>query len=389
LDSFDSDEVFFGVEDTRNNLAFGLTTGLAAFTDIAALPDINSNGFADVAVIVQAASSHVHIRDGSTDALITDINFGDDPVAAMVVIDDVSGNGMPEIALLGTRPGGNVRVQIKDSSTGATVNNIFYGSGYSAVDMAVLADTDSNGADEIAVVGASPSGGVRVQARDSLTDADTSTTFYGTKVPPLDVVTIPDVSGNGEPEVLMHGQVTSTSQTRAQVKDSATSAFIRNVFFGTVYAPVELVVVQDISGDGVPDLAHLGRRQDTGAVRIQMKRTDNGQTIANAFTGTGSVPIALVGIGDANGNTSPDVAMLVKEPDGTAKIVVRDGSTGAFIRNIFAASVSNPVAMALVEDLDSSGEPELAVLGEKSDGTVRVQIKDSVSGAQINNVDFP
>jgi hypothetical protein len=278
---------------------------------------------------------------------------------------------------------------VKDSDTGLTVNNIFYGSAYSAVDMTVLPDTDSNGADELLVVGANDSGGVRVQARDALSDTVTSTTFYGTNAPPQDVLTIPDISTNAEPEVLMHGRVTGSGQDRAQMRDSATRALLRNFFFGTVYVPVELVVIQDVSGDGIPDLAQLGRRDDTGAVRIQVKQTDTGATISNAFTGNTDIPITLVGIGDANGNSAPDVAMLVQRPDGTAKVIVRDGATGAFIRNIFVGAVSNPVAMTLVDDLDSSGAPELAVLGDDGAGTKRVQIKDSISGAQVNTIDFP
>jgi hypothetical protein len=149
------------------------------------------------------------------------------------------------------------------------------------------------------------------------------------------------------------------------------------------------VVIQDVSGDGIPDLAQLGRRDDTGAVRIQVKQTDTGATISNAFTGNTDIPITVVGIGDANGNSAPDVAMLVKRPDDIAKVVVRDGATGAFIRNIFFGTVSNPVAMALVDDLNASGAPELAVLGDDNAGTRRVQIKDSISGAQVNTIDFP
>ena len=156
-----------------------------------------------------------------------------------------------------------------------------------------------------------------------------------------------------------------------------------------MYTPIELVTIQDVSGDGIPDLAQIGRRDDTGAVRIQVKQTDTGATISNAFTGSTDIPIAVVGIGDANGNSAPDVAMLVKRPDGTAKVIVRDGFTGAFIRNIFAAKVTNPVAMALIEDLNASGDAELAILGDNGSGTRRVQIKDSISGAQVNTIDFP
>jgi hypothetical protein len=361
----------------------------AFFRDVAGLIDVNSNGFPDIAAIIEGGSSHVHVRDGNTNALIIDIDFGSDPITAMAVIDDISGNGMPEIALLGTRPDNNVRVQVKDSATGAKVNNIFYGSAYSAVDMTVLPDTNNNGADELLVVGADGSGGVRAQARDSLTDAETSTTFYGNDVPPMDVLTIPDVSTNGEAEVLMNGRVTASNQGRAQMRDSSTRALLRNIFFGATYAPVGSAVVNDVSGDGVPDLAQLAKRTDTGAVRIQVKRTDTGATVSTAYTGTGSEPISVIGIGDANSSGFPDIAMLVQEPDGTAKVIVRDGATGAFIRNIFATSVSNPVAMALVDDLNSNGTPELAILGDDNAGTTRVKIKDSIAGTTVNEIDFP
>ena len=378
---------FFQLSVSPGINVIGPEGGLPSY--VAGLPDINSNGFADIAVTVPGGSSHVHVRDGNTGELISDIVYGDEPIKAMAVIDDISGNGMPEIAVLGTRLDNNVRVQVNDSETGTTVNSIFYGSAYTAVDMTVLPDTDANGADELLVVGTSDSGGIRVQARDALSDAPTSTTYYGTKVPPQGVVTIPDVSTNGEPEVLIHGRVTTTEQGRAQMRDSATRALLRNFNFGSSYVPIELAVIQDVSGDGIPDLAQLARRDDTGQVRIQTKRTDTGETIANAFTGSTERPITVVGIGDANGNSAPDVALLMEQPDGMAHVIVRDGATGAFIRNIFAGAVRNPMAMALVDDLNMSGDPELAILGDNGAGTKRVQIKDSISGAQVNTIDFP
>jgi hypothetical protein len=153
--------------------------------------------------------------------------------------------------------------------------------------------------------------------------------------------------------------------------------------------PVEFAVIGDVSGDGIADLAQVGRRDDNGGVRIQVKRSDNGTTFSNAFTGADGIPVSIIGIGDANGNTFPDVAMLVEDVDGSAKVIVRDGFDGAFIRNIFAGAVSNPVAITLVEDLDASGDPELAVLGDNGSGIPKVQIKDSILGTAITEIDFP
>ena len=360
-----------------------------AFTTVVGLPDINGNGSAEVGVLFDEATHNLQIRDGDTGDLINDVDFGTDPAAALTVIDDISGNAVPELALLGTRPDGSVRVQIRDSATGTAINNIFYGAAYSAVDLGVLPDTDANGAVELLVVGLSDADGVRAQARDALTDAPTSTTWYGTRVPPMGVLSIPDLSLNGQPEVLMHGRVRSSYQGMAQCRDSADKTLLRNFFFGTQYTPIRLVVIQDVSGDGIPDLAQLARQHDSGAARVRVKQTDTGATVANAFLGSTDLPVDIIGIGDANSNGAPDVAVLVERPDGTAKVVIRDGASGAFIRNIFAGAVSHPVAVALVEDLDSSGDPELAILGYDDSGSRKVQIRDSIAGTPVNIIDFP
>ena len=360
-------------------------------SDVVGLSDLSGNGLGEVGVLLQDAVSGdwvVTIRDGSTDALVSSVNFGSEPAVSLEVIGDLNSNGAEELALLSNRGSGQVAVVIRDSLSGAVLNTIFYGSSYVGRDLAVMPDTDGNGAPELVVLGVEAGGGIRAQARDALTDAETSTTFYGSNAEALDVQVIPDVSGNGEPEVLVHARVTASGQGRAQLRDSSTGAFIRNIFFGNTYRPLQLVVIEDLSGDGIPDLAQLSRRDDTGAVRIQTKNAANGALIANAFTGNTDTPVSIIGIADANGNTVEDVAMLVEEPGGTGKIIVRDGGSGDFIRNIFVAGAGQPKGMAKVSDLNASGQPELAVLGNAA-GQHKVQIKDSITGAQINNIDFP
>jgi hypothetical protein len=361
-----------------------------AFATINSVPDVNSNGFADIAVIVGGGSSHVHIRDGNTDELISDIDFGDDPVTGMAIINDISGNGMPEVALLGRRPNDNARVQVKDSITGTTANDVYYGSTFFPQDMTVIADTDGNGADELAVLGVNDSNLVRVLARDSLTDAATSTTYYGNQCSCVNVLTIPDLSGNDKPELLVHGRMLPPSNlNKAKMRDSSTGAFLRDLYFGTVYIPIELVTIDDVSGDGIEDVAELGRRFDTGLVRVLVRATDTGATITTAYAGFTNTPIAVLGISDTNGNNAADLAILVMTPAGTAKVIVRDGATGTFIRTIFATALSNPVGMTSVQDMNANGSTELAILGDGNSGTRQVKIKDSSTGSLINTIDFP
>ena len=257
-----------------------------------------------------------------------------------------------------------------------------------AIDFAIVPDSDSNSAPEIAVLGRNATGGLRVQVRDALDDTETSTTYYGSNADPIDIVALPDINNNGFPEVAVLARVTSSGQTRAQIKDTDTGSMIRQVFFGAAYTPMQLAVIDDVTSDGLPDFAELGRRDDTGAIRVQVKASSGGPVVANAFMGNTDTPVQIVGIGDANASGFPDIAVLVERPDGTGKVVIRDGATGDFIRNTFMGSITSPVGLGLVNDLDMSGNPELVGLGE-SNGIPRAQIRDSISGAQINNIDFP
>ena len=358
------------------------------FTDVLALTDVNSNGTADIGVLVPSESGNfVQVRDGSDDSLIVDISFGSDPVFAAVVIDDINANGAQEIAVLGLRPSGQVRVQVNDGLTGASINTIFYGNQYLPVDMAAVPDTTGNNAAELAVFAQNASGGLRVQARDSLTDAESSTTFYGSNSDPVDVQVLPDINANSFPEIVVHSRITATGQTKTQIRDSDTGQVIRQIFFGSAYDPLHTAVVNDVSGDALPDLAQLGRRSDTGAVRVQIKATSGGPVISNAFLGSADLPVETIAIGDVNASGWPDTATLVQRPDGTGKVILRDGLTGDFIQNIFFGAIDNPAGLTLVDDLNASGSPELAALGYRN-GVRRVQIRDSVTGANINTIDY-
>ena len=352
------------------------------------LTDVNSNDSADIAVLLVdmvTGNSIVHVRDGMTDASISTLNFGAVQVDSLQAISDINGNGAPEIAAMATLLSGQVRVQIRDSLTGGKINNVFYGTQYSGVDMAVLPDTDSNGADELVVVGATVTGAVRVQARDALSDAATSTTYYGNQAVPISIAVLPDVSGGGAAEMVMHGIVNGSNQSRSQIRDSVTGLVVRNIFYGDFYVPVRVSTIGDITGDGIPELAELGVAA-SGAGRVRIKNAATGDHVTNAFIGS-DPPIAVVGIEDANTDGTRDIAVLVDKA-GLARVSQWSGLTGDFIANVFFSTAGVPAALTLVEDIDTNGEDEFAVLGNNA-GQDRVKIKNTIAGTQVNDIDFP
>ena len=376
--------------DAANDADCGTAT---PFIGLVSVADINGGGAAEIGVLQNDAISGdniVDVRDGLTDALLTSVNFGTDVAVAMKAIEDINGNGFQEIVVLGTTAAGHARAHIRDSSTGVGVNALFYGTAFAAVDMAIVPDTNGNNVSEIAVLGQKTGGGLRVQARDALTGSITSTTYFSSTIDPAGLLVLPDISGNSEPEFIVFGFLTG-GEVQAQMRDSATGAVIRNIRFGSLYVPSDLALVSDLSGDGAPDLALAGRRDDTGAARVEIKSTSDGSTISKAYLGTQDSPVQVLDIGDANTSGSSDIAVLVERAGGGGKVVVRDGATGAQIRNTFFSKVNQALEIVDVADLNASGNPELAVLGDSTDspGTSRVQVKDSIDGTPINEIDYP
>jgi hypothetical protein len=150
----------------------GVGNACDALVSVVALPDMNANGSPDLGVTMPG-STVVHVRDGANDTLINTIDFGTDAALQIVVVPDLDANGAPELAILNDQPSGQVRVQVRDSATGALTGNFFYGQPYAPVAMQVIDDYNTSGAPEIAVMGSDVTDAIRVQVKD----ADTGTTL--------------------------------------------------------------------------------------------------------------------------------------------------------------------------------------------------------------------
>ena len=354
---------------------------------IVALPDISGNGMPEVGVAVPG-STHVHIRDGSTDALITDINFGDDDALQMAVVPDLNASGNPEIAMLNEQASGQVRVQIRDTLTGAITKNLYYGLAYEPVAMDVIDDYSGNGLPEIAVLGsAAGTDAVRVQVQDTSTGF-LDNVFLGTQSIASDLVTVADTSGNGIPEIGILGVLKSSNQVRSQLWDASTASYQANVWFGNKYQPQSMITMPDINMNGSDEIVAMGVDPATDNIRVQVRDSDTTATLFNIWLGAVNEAIDLALINDINNDGVADLAILLKTPAGVGRVRVQSGSNGAFIRNLFYSVVENPVGLAVMPDYNGGGFEELAVLGTSA-GVRHVQILDTATGTQVNRIDFP
>ena len=96
---------------------------------IESLKDVNGNATADLAVLAQHDTTHVilaQVRDALTGDLIRSVKFLSPSwsVRAFAAFADIDGNGVQEIGVAARRDDGEIRVQLRDASTGAVVRTM-------------------------------------------------------------------------------------------------------------------------------------------------------------------------------------------------------------------------------------------------------------------------
>jgi len=386
--------------DRANMGAYGNTCEAACLSfdtsALVTLPDISGNGVSEIAV------PSVNWTTGKVVVLVKDLSSGLLSKAvwfssaykplALEEAPDLNANGSSELALLGIDPAtGKVMVQVKDSSTGLLVRNIWYSSVFTPLALRPVPDINANGYAELAVMAIDwVTGKVVMEIKDSFSGLLVKNVYFSNMFTPLAFEVLPDINANGSPELAVLSTDWSTGKVVVQVKDSSTGLLVKNVYFSTVFEPMAIEVAPDINANGSPELAVLSMNRGTGKVVVQIKDSFTGLLVKNVYFSDVFEPLAMEMVDDLNANGSSELGLLSVNHD-TAKVVVqvKDSSTGLLIKNVWLSTALAPLALQATPDLNANGSCELAVLSVDScGGKVVVQVKDPFTGLLVKNIWF-
>ena len=110
------------------------------------------------------------LRDAASDVNINNIYyFGSNwTTLDLAGLADVNGNSSADTAVLAQSDTGTIRVNVRDAATGLLIRGMsFLDSSWSARAFAVIPDIDGNGVQELGVVARKDDGSIRVQIRDA------------------------------------------------------------------------------------------------------------------------------------------------------------------------------------------------------------------------------
>ena len=290
--------------------------------------DMSGDGVSELSAtgVHSTGKVEVFLRDSITGAPISDTpypkrNYPKGSVFASGFTES-SGQGL---GILGVDSDNRTSVIFKDALGGELLADIRFGHNIDALAVESLSDMTGNGVDEVAVLGNTLSGRIRVSIRDSLTKEVVSNLWFSRQFPALDFGIVPDMSDNGFEEIAVLG-ASESGEVQVTIKDAMTGDLLGGYRFATAFKPIALVVVED----EVPLVGVLGRRED-GATRVNLKIAATGRLVRGVRFHNAILPRDIAVLKDTNGNEASELAVLGFDETGQAYLQVKDSRTGAVL----------------------------------------------------------
>jgi hypothetical protein len=149
-------------------------------------------------------------------------------------------------------------------------------------------------------------------------------------------IRISDLNNNSKPEEATLSRNNTAASMQVSIRDSTTKTLLKTISYGTAssYTPVGLAEVPDLNGNGKPEIAVLFRNETTGIGYVAIRDSSTAAIVKQISFGAVSAQSVTV-LEDTDGNGTPEIAVALLVPATQAfRLDVRDALSGALVRSI-------------------------------------------------------
>ena len=236
--------------------------------DLGFVSDADGNGIADLGMLStrdRDGRGFVETRNvlGAANRQVMKLH----PDAAprkLRVIDD---SGYAVLALRGSD--GRPMVQIGNVDDAAPTSTMLFRQGRLPLDFAIIDDVDDDQVPEVAVLLVSnASARTLVDMRNVSGSTATYTVSFSAGYSAVALGAVADADGNGTPEVAIVAIRDSDGQARTEIRNAAGTANAKAILMPVSHRARGLSVLNDLSGNGVPELAVLATHASNGRIKV-------------------------------------------------------------------------------------------------------------------------
>ncbi len=344
----------------------------------------------------QRGEGFARVRNGRIDMGACELRAGEvlKGGAWLRSLGDSNGDGTPEVAVVKRDTYGRDLVSVRDAASGSLVSTFNGTSSGRLLAVTVMPDPDAG--PSLALLGSYASSNQDTVSYSVA--ANTQAVLSGDLLGwfalnpgarPVDMTVLPDQDGNGVPEL---GLLTA-APTQVEVRDAFTGRLHKRLTFPSRFDPRQVLSVPDLNGNGSAEVGVVLSRADE-ADRVIISDTLTKQQIRVVMPGTAYRALTLreaVVVADRNHNGAGEVAMLLRNPvTGETLVWVADALTNALLAKVVGYRKDvTPETLVAVSDLTRNGVEEFALLGRSTaTGEVTAEIRDGANSALVRRIWF-
>ena len=340
-----------------------------------ALPDMDNDDVMDIGLFGirqddgNEGKPQFFVRSGRTGNRLSVFNWPANwKNMRVVVMDDLTGDGVPEIALEGTfKDGARPQLRVQNGSTGANVGVYSFPAIFDSPSYYQHSDYDGDGVRDVALFGrikrnnkiqvklisgansndkldaynfpdkwenvswhklfdmnnddnaewglfgiSRDDGRTMLLVKDAADKRGLVASYAWPGMDSPTLLTIPDISGDGTPELAAAGLNTATNRYQLQIKDgSDRNNTLNNITWPNRYSDVSFHVFNDMDDDGLADVVLQGLNTTSGNYELVIVNAVNRNTITTINLGSDwdSAP-TVYQVGDTDGDGVPNVVVF-------------------------------------------------------------------------------
>ena len=296
-----------------------------------------------------------------------------------IAITDVDGDGKPDLVVAGAGVSIYRNISVSGSITaGSFAAPVTFASSYRAGSLAI-SDIDGDGKPDIIFnSGITPTQSISVLRNTSSSGSflfDSALSFPAGVGGGSAEIVVDDIDGDGKPDIAINNFGDNTISVFKNTSFPGSVGLATNVTFATGTRPWS-IAMGDIDGDGKTDLIVPNFGDNTMSIFRNTAATGgiDGSSFSPQVTfATGSSPYG-VAIGDIDGDGKTDIS-IINAGDGNVSVFRNTATSGSVSSGTLAAPVNFatgnvPFALA-IGDVNGDGKPDLAIANDTAVSILR------------------
>ena len=347
------------------------------------IPDRDDNGVDEIALfgITKYGSPEMTINDMKTGR---DTGFFRWPtnwtMASVLVLDDMTGDGLAEVAIQGRfKEGNRPQLFIKASDTRERLDTYSYPDLLISPQYYQHSDINGDGFAEIATFGRLRSNNkIQVKLASGI-DANNKLPTYNfpDKWDNISWHRLDDSNGDGQDDWGLFGRLRKDGRPQLVNRNGVNQEDELRIYsWPAEMQDAHFYRIPDMNNDGVDEVAAAGRRSNNGRYQLQIKDgADRNITLANHNLNLKLTNVTYHVLPDLTGDEKVEIGFMGIKPNGEYELVIQHGDTlnGEFARHNLGRNWQKAPAITSLGDTDNDGLPDLFLYGHSADGELRLE----------------